>query len=246
MFNWYWILPVGVAILFVQNIVNSIFLHRIVCHRSAEFTSPALFNFCRLWLWVFGFSEPNLIKWWVAVHRKHHEMSDSTEDPHSPYFFNFREITFGTGRTVGSVYHMPWTEVEQYSKDIPYFTDWIELNVYQKFRYPFIILIFLFFILFGVWGMLVSIPILLYSKYVFLVLGGLTHTRGYRNRPAAGTDRSVNLCPVGILFVGEELAANHHDNQASPKFSEKWWEFDLGWGVMLVLQFFGLIKIRYK
>ncbi len=41
---------------------------------------------------------------------------------------------------------------------------------------------------------------------------------------------------------GEELHNNHHTFATSARFSVKWWEFDIGWGVIRLLQAFGLAK----
>ena len=42
--------------------------------------------------------------------------------------------------------------------------------------------------------------------------------------------------PLGMLIGGEELHNNHHAYPASAKFSLKWYEFDLGWMYIRVLE----------
>ena len=54
------------------------------------------------------------------------------------------------------------------------------------------------------------------------------------------------MVPPGYLFVGgEELHNNHHADPHSAKFGHKWYEFDIGWVYIRVLQFFGLAEVKY-
>ena len=49
---------------------------------------------------------------------------------------------------------------------------------------------------------------------------------------------------MAIWIGGEELHNNHHSDGASPKFSQKWWEFDIGWMYICILKALGLAKLR--
>jgi stearoyl-CoA desaturase (delta-9 desaturase) len=49
---------------------------------------------------------------------------------------------------------------------------------------------------------------------------------------------------MGIVVGGEELHNNHHLDPASPKFSRKPWEFDIGWFYIRTLSWLGLAKVR--
>src|SRR3546814_12366452 len=61
-------------------------------------------------------------------------------------------------------------------------------------------------------------------------------------RPPRST-RTDTLFPYTTLFRSE-LHNNHHAYGTSAKFSTKWYEFDLGWGYISVLRFFGLAKVK--
>lgn len=65
---------------------------------------------------------------------------------------------------------------------------------------------------------------------------------GYRN--FASNDTSTNIAPWGILIGGEELHNNHHAYVASAKLSNKWWEFDIGWLYIRILEILGLATVR--
>ena len=50
--------------------------------------------------------------------------------------------------------------------------------------------------------------------------------------------------PWGILIGGEELHNNHHAYGSSAKFSSRWFEFDLGWVYIRILETLRLAKVR--
>ena len=74
------------------------------------------------------------------------------------------------------------------------------------------------------------------------VINGLAHWWGYRNGETR--DRSTNISPIGILVGGEELHNNHHLDPASPRLSRQWWEFDIGWMYIQILQSLKLAKLK--
>jgi stearoyl-CoA desaturase (delta-9 desaturase) len=73
------------------------------------------------------------------------------------------------------------------------------------------------------------------------VINGLGHFWGYRNYDAP--DASTNISPWGILIGGEELHNNHHTFPTSAKLSSKWFEFDIGWLYIRILETVGLAKV---
>jgi stearoyl-CoA desaturase (delta-9 desaturase) len=76
------------------------------------------------------------------------------------------------------------------------------------------------------------------------VINGLSHWWGYRN--TATPDTSRNLIPWAVWIGGEELHNNHHSDGANPKFKQRWWEFDIGWAYIQILQMLGLATLRSK
>ena len=65
-----------------------------------------------------------------------------------------------------------------------------------------------------------------------------THIWGYRNYET--TDDSRNLWWVALLTNGEGWHNNHHKYQRMAKNGHKWWELDVTYGVILVLEKLGL------
>ncbi len=74
------------------------------------------------------------------------------------------------------------------------------------------------------------------------VINGLGHYWGYRNYNCA--DASTNLFPWGILIGGEELHNNHHSFATSAKLSARWYEFDIGWMYIRMLEMLGLARVK--
>src|SRR5262249_37687622 len=57
-------------------------------------------------------------------------------------------------------------------------------------------------------------------------------------------DASTNIVPWGILIGGEELHNNHHAYASSAKLSNKWYEFDIGWLYIRILEKLGLAQVK--
>ena len=73
------------------------------------------------------------------------------------------------------------------------------------------------------------------------IINAIGHAMGYRN---FGTkDHSHNIYPFGIWIVGEELHNNHHADPRSAKFGHRWFEFDVGWLYIRLLQACGLARV---
>jgi stearoyl-CoA desaturase (delta-9 desaturase) len=98
-------------------------------------------------------------------------------------------------------------------------------------------------LLFGAWGLLVwAIQIAWIPVTAGGLINGLGHWWGYRNGETQ--DHSHNISPIGIIVSGEELHNNHHLDPASPKFSRKPWEFDMGWMYIKSLEKLKLATIK--
>jgi stearoyl-CoA desaturase (delta-9 desaturase) len=74
------------------------------------------------------------------------------------------------------------------------------------------------------------------------VINGVGHWFGYRNHGSA--DASTNIVPWGILIGGEELHNNHHAYGTSAKLSSRWYEFDIGWMYIRMLESMRLATVR--
>src|SRR4029079_9648553 len=55
-------------------------------------------------------------------------------------------------------------------------------------------------------------------------------------------DASTNLFPIGVLIGGEEFHNNHHAHPTSAKLSSAWYEFDIGWMYIRLLEALALAR----
>ena len=76
------------------------------------------------------------------------------------------------------------------------------------------------------------------------VVNGIGHALGYRNFQVK--DESRNISPIAIWLGGEELHNNHHADPKSARFAAKWFEFDIGWIYIRLLQFVRLGEGRVR
>jgi stearoyl-CoA desaturase (delta-9 desaturase) len=98
--------------------------------------------------------------------------------------------------------------------------------------------------LFGVWpGVLIwGVQMVWIPFWAAGVVNGIGHFWGYRNFACA--DASTNFFPLGILIGGEELHNNHHAFATSAKLSNKWYEFDIGWMYIRLMEMLGLARVK--
>jgi stearoyl-CoA desaturase (delta-9 desaturase) len=215
----------------------TIFLHRCQAHRALELHAiPS--HFFRFWLWL---TTGMVTKEWAAIHRKHHAKCETEEDPHSP-------ITRGIGKVLleGAELYREESKnretMEKYGHGTP--DDWLEHNVYSKYSWQGVgLLLIIDVLLFGAIGLTVwAVQMLWIPITAAGIINGLGHYWGYRNYDC--TDASTNIFPIGILIGGEELHNNHHTFGTSAKLSSKWYEFDIGWLYIRILESLGLAKVK--
>lgn len=215
----------------------TIFLHRHQAHRALTL-HPAVSHFFRFWLWL---TTGMVTREWAAIHRKHHAKCESAEDPHSPQQVGIAKVLFA-GAWLYRLEALNTETLEAYGHGTP--DDWLERTIYSRFRFTGIgIMLLIDLLLFGLAGGLVWLVQMAWIPFWAAgVINGIGHYWGYRNFETR--DASRNIVPWGILIGGEELHNNHHAYGVSARLSNKWWEFDIGWLYIRVLEFFGLAKVR--
>ena len=215
----------------------TLYLHRSQAHRAVTF-HPAVAHFMRFWLWL---TTGMNTREWVAVHRRHHQGSDTPADPHSPQIYGIWRVLFG-GAFLYVKAKQDRDMVDSLGRGTP--ADWMERHVYSARPVLGIsILLVLNVLMFGWWGLLIwGIQMIWIPFWAAGVINGLAHWWGYRNTNTADTSR--NLLPWAVWIGGEELHNNHHANGASAKFSQRRWEFDIGWMYIRILQGLRLATVR--
>jgi len=235
---WWGYALVALGLTHVTIAAVTIFLHRCQAHRALEL-HPVVSHFFRLWLWL---TTGMVTKEWAAIHRKHHAKCETAEDPHSPQVYGINRVLWlGVFLYVKESYNKE--TLERYGHGTP--DDWMERNVYTRHAMAGILSMLAFDLLaFGlVPGALIWLTQIAWIPFWAAgVINGVGHFFGYRNYDVA--DASTNIVPWGILIGGEELHNNHHAFASSAKLSSKWYEFDIGWMYIRLMEMLGLATVK--
>lgn len=229
---------VGVTLLLTHITIAAvtIFLHRHQAHRALHL-HPLVSHFFRLWLWL---TTGMITKEWVAIHRKHHAKCETEEDPHSPQILGIDKVLW-QGAELYRDEAANTETLERYGKRTP--DDWLERNIYRHSYLGISLMLIIDLLLFGVVGITVwAVQMVWIPFFAAGVINGIGHYWGYRNYECK--DASKNIVPWGILIGGEELHNNHHTFASSAKLSSKWWEFDIGWLYIRLLELIGLARVN--
>lgn len=193
---------------------------------------------------------------WVAMHRIHHKYSDDRPDPHSPL------VNFLWGHCGWLMFHnrefLNVNYYQRFTRDLlrdPFYMklerggNW--LKVYAASMLVFFLAGFLIGwptggsvaagIQFGssllVWGVFVRTVI---TWHITWSVNSMTHVWGYRNYET--DDNSRNNWLVGLWSNGEGWHNNHHADQRAAAHGHKWWEFDVTWITIRILEKLGLVS----
>jgi sn-1 stearoyl-lipid 9-desaturase len=177
---------------------------------------------------------------WVATHRIHHQYSDKEGDPHSPidgkWWAHMGWILMGKSM------HHDTSTLSRYVPDLAKdkFHVWI-----TKFHYVPMILVGLILLAVGgiqyvLWGIFFRTVLGLHSTWL---VNSATHSWG--SRRFVTRDLSTNSWWVAMFTWGEGWHNNHHAHPTSSRHGLAWYEIDLNWYGIWVLQKLGLANQVY-
>jgi len=234
---WWGVVAVALGLTHITIAGVTIYLHRHQAHRALEL-HPIPSHFFRFWLWL---TTGMITKEWASIHRKHHAKCETPEDPHSPQVLGIKKVFFEGAELYRAARKVPET-MEKYGHGTP--DDWVERNIYAKHSGKGIVLMLIVdLILFGPIGLTIwAVQMAWIPVTAAGIVNGIGHYWGYRN--FACEDSSTNVLPWGILIGGEELHNNHHAYGSSAKLSNKWYEFDIGWLYIRILETLGLAQVK--
>ena len=206
--------------------------HRYFSHKS--YKTSRVFQFILAYL--AQTSGQQGVIWWANHHRLHHKHSDTAKDPHSPLHMGFWKA------------HVGWIfERTNYNKDINQYTmvsDWLkypELVWLGKLHYvPTVSLGILAWLLGGWPGLIVGFcmsTIAVYHSTFFI--NSLTHIFGKQRYLTA--DGSRNNWWLALLTFGEGWHNNHHYCQFSARMGFKWYEIDITYYSLKLLEKLGIV-----
>ncbi len=171
--------------------------------------------------------------WWAAHHRNHHRYSDEPEDTHSPrqrgfWWAHVRWVFAARGRG---------TDLSAV-KDLARYP---ELRFLDRHDMLFAVLWGAVLLAVGgwnglVWGHLVAIVC---AWHITFCINSLAHVVG--SRRYATTDDSRNNVVLAVLTFGEGWHNNHHHYQRSARQGFFWWELDVSYYVLKLLEILHIV-----
>ncbi|HEX8913850.1 MAG TPA: fatty acid desaturase [Humisphaera sp.] len=224
--------------------------HRYFTHKSFE--TP---KWVQVTLAIFGSMavEGPLIKW-VAIHRRHHQHSDTDEDPHSPHTHGY-----GVWGVLKGFWHahIGWI----FTPDAPglarYATDLFKQRAWRVISNLFPLWVAIGFILPAalgglltmswkgallgfIWGGLVRVFLVHHVTWSVNSIGHMWGTKPFKSH-----DESRNNFILGVLGMGEGWHNNHHAFPTSARHGLRWWQIDVSYYIIRSMQAVGLAwKVR--
>jgi stearoyl-CoA desaturase (delta-9 desaturase) len=192
---------------------------------------------------------------WVAIHRMHHQHSDHQPDPHSPLVnFLWSHVGWVIYRNRN---HDEVRYFERYVRDL--LRDPFYLRLERSYRWLLVYLAHAAVIsalggLWGwwqtgsfggtiqmayswlVWGVVVRTVLVLHGTWA---VNSVAHVWGYRNYETR--DNSRNNWLVALLSHGEGWHNNHHASPRAARHGHRWYELDMSWWVIVLLEKLGLV-----
>jgi len=174
---------------------------------------------------------------WVGTHRIHHQKPDQPGDPHSPrdggWWAHVGWILFGDPEQ-GSTATM-----SQYAPDLAKHRFYLWLNDYHWL--PTLVLGVALYSMGGLslmlWG--VCLRVVVGHHGTWLVNSG-SHMWGSRRFQTR--DDSRNNWWIALISFGEGWHNNHHAHPSSARHGLAWYEFDVSWLQIRLLQLSGIAK----
>lgn len=202
--------------------------HRYFSHRSYK-TSRA-FQF------VLAFGGGTAVQkgalWWAGHHRHHHRYADTALDPHTP-----RKGFWWS--------HVGWILSDETSsapeRSMKDFEKFPELRLLDRHDWIAPWSLALICLVIGGWsglliGFVLSTVLLWHSTFL---INSLAHVFGSRRFVTEDTSRNNPL--LALLTMGEGWHNNHHRSAYVARQGLKWWEIDVTWYVLVVLERLGII-----
>jgi len=235
---------VGLVITQIAIVTTTVYLHRGLAHKGLTVRGPAVGLF-RTAIWLSTGMRP---REWVAVHRRHHAMSDTEDDPHSPIVLGFWKVQLGNAGLYRRVARDRLNS-QRYAKDLP--GDAWDRRLLDRSGVGLgggiTLLCVAFAIPYGIWwGLGLGFLAAAVHTVGYLGLAGAVNAVGHTFGRRPYENRATNNQWLAFLTGGEGLHNNHHAAPTSARFAHRAREIDLGWWVVRGLERFGMASVRHE
>jgi len=233
------------VMLFATGLGINLGFHRLFAHRSFATFRPVEWV-----LMILGcMAGENAPFFWVATHRVHHRHSDRDRDPHSPRIRAGRRLPTlrGFWHAHFAWYHSPGVAYPESSvRDLARRPDlaWVDRHCFRWYLLGLAIPVLVGLLVGGTAydALIAFLWAGLFRQFVVLQLtssvNSLAHLWG--TRPYDTLDGSRNNFLLGVLALGEGWHNNHHAFPSSARLGFHWWQPDLTWGVIWLMERAGL------
>jgi len=228
------VVPVAIVLWWISGSLGiGIGFHRLLTHRGFKVPKPVeyLLTFCGLLALEGGAIN------WVVTHRIHHANTDEPGDPHTP-------------RDGGWWAHMGWIlrgTAQQHDEDVMqrYAPDLMKDPIHRFMnRFYFVPLIVCGLGLFAIGGL----PFVFVGVFLRVTIGlhmtwlvnSATHMWGSRRFDTR--DDSTNSAWVALVTFGEGWHNNHHAHPRSARHGLTWYEIDVNWYGIRLLEILKLAR----
>lgn len=229
-FRWSALVAYLVVWVLAENVGIAMGYHRLLTHRG--YSTPKWLEYCIATCGTLALQGGPI--YWVAVHRMHHKYTDKEGDPHSPrdgkWWSHMGWIMNGSLRNQTAT-------LKQYAPDLARQSYYVWLS---KYHWVPLTVVGLTLFAFGgwpwlLWGAVLPVTI---GFHVTWMVNSVTHLWGTRR--FLTSDDSRNNFGVALLTGGEGWHNNHHANPVSARHGLAWYEIDVNYYGILLLQTLGL------
>lgn len=251
-FTWTGVASAVLGYLLIALLGVNIGYHRLLAHRSIACPKGVERALALLGVLNVQFGPA----YWVAIHRRHHQLADSAGDPHTPRDGFWRSHLFFLFPVDDDT--DPVRLTTHYAKDLladPFYA-WFEK---RERWFLSTILVWPLYFLAGyataaisgdpdpvrvgwsvlVWGVFVRLVVV---WHITFAVNSVTHIWGFRTYRTADDSRNNPL--VAVLAWGEGWHNNHHAFPRSARHGHAWWQLDATWLVIRLLAALKIVTIN--
>jgi stearoyl-CoA desaturase (delta-9 desaturase) len=229
-FRWSALIAFVVVWVLAQNVGIGMGYHRLLTHRG--YSTPKWLEYCITTCGTLALQGGPI--YWVSVHRMHHRYTDKGGDPHSPrdgkWWSHMGWILNGSLRNQTK-------ELKRYTPDLARESYYVWLSKYHWI--PLTVAGVAFFAFGGwpwlLWGAVLPATI---GFHVTWMVNSVTHLWGTRR--FSTSDDSRNNFWVALVTGGEGWHNNHHAYPVSARHGLAWYEIDVNYYGILLLERLGL------
>jgi stearoyl-CoA desaturase (delta-9 desaturase) len=188
--------------------------------------------------------------YWVSNHRRHHQYSDQVGDVHSPYFKGDKPLNILQGLWYSQI---EWAFNHEITNTFLFSKDLLQDSLISKVNQMYYIWILLGLMIPTILGGLITKTWM--GAFLGFLWGGLVRlfltfhatnsinsiTHIYGKRPFNTHEKSTNNIWLALPTSGESWHNNHHAFPNSAKFGLYWWQIDIGYWFIRLLELTGLI-----